>query len=114
MAKKVKVIDNVPANKMPTTIEALLQDTIFLGFLRNEISEIKTQRKLRPQAREGFHYKRDWYDRMTDSNQLNSAFVIDNIGLILIKQSNLPAEKRHIITYLYEKSLKKTFEYYNQ
>ncbi len=105
---------DMPKYVMPETIGELLKDVIFTGFLMDEINAVHRQRKLRPQPREGFHYKRDWYDRMTDEKELNSAFVVANIGLILIKKSPLSSEKRNIISYLYELALKKTFEYYNK
>ena len=105
---------DMPKYVMPETIGELLKDVIFTGFLMDEINAVHRQRRSRPQPREGFHYKRDWYDRMTDDKELNSAFIIANIGLILIKKSPLSSEKRNIISYLYELALKKTFEYYNK
>lgn len=98
----------------PKTIPELLKDNVFLANLDQIFSDIKHQRKIRLQPQSGFHYKRDWFDRMSEQSQLHSVFLLDNIESILDKKSNLSSEIRSVLFSIYQSALVKTLDYYDE
>jgi len=98
--------------KAPEKLSELFNDKYFLAHLTQHFSDIKHKRKFRPQPKEGFHYKRDWFDRMSDNGQLNEVFLLKNITDILQKKSNLSSEVRTVLHTIFQTSLDATMNYY--
>lgn len=79
------------------TIQEIISDPEFYKFVSESISEWIDIRIKRPRAPIGFYYKRDWFDKMSESGRLNTRYFVDNIGSIWNKQSNLPSNERAVI-----------------
>lgn len=90
------------------TVEEIINDTHFLYFLNKNVLELITNRRNRPNAKEGYHYKRDWYDR-EDSEKISFTYCLENIESIWNKKSSLSAVIRNVIKYVCDKSLRETF-----
>lgn len=75
----------------------ILENETFINSVKKQIKQITLDRKLRPEPKKGFRYKRDWYDRMSESNMLNDSTFILHIEDIWSKKSKLSSEQRNII-----------------
>ena len=96
------------------TIDELISDPNFIQFVDKNINELRKNRNKRPDAKPGFHYKRDWYDRMIDDRSLNSPYFIRNIESIWNKKSSLSSEIRNVILFVCGRSLQETFLEYSK
>jgi len=96
------MIAEEPPKKRYVSIHEVVVNPQFIEAVKSRIEKLKTQRKLRPLPKQGYHYKRDFFDRMMDENQLRSEFFINEFPLILGKKSQLSSERRHIINYICE------------
>jgi len=94
------------------TIEELIADPLFQKNVDKSLSELISQLKRRPEPKPGYHYKRDWYDRMYSENALNSLFFLKNIQQIWAKKSNLNSEYRAIIQHVCDIALHRTLREY--
>ena len=101
-------------NKIPEfkTFKEIIQDNNFVDFVDKNISELRKNRILRPQPGPGYHYKRDWYDRMDNENNFNTNYFLKNIESIWTKKSSLPADIRKIIEAVCDKSFVDSIEFY--
>lgn len=112
MATKKKTTQNPePSNdvKQPPaqpfkTISDVVNDPHFIRFVGENIEELKASRRARPEAKAGYHYKRDWFDRMADEGNLNRTFFIESIEAIWLKKSLLSSQERHVISFVCDKS----------
>lgn len=86
-------------------IKDIIVSDDFAAIVCENIDQLHRQRKLRPQPKQGFYYKRDWYDIFTEESILNATYFISNIHDILLKKSNLPSLKRNVILSVCNKSL---------
>lgn len=100
------------ANKTPEFKEIIeiISDAYFIDFLTKNLSDLKTQRKLRPQAPSGFKYKKDWMDKMN----VSADYFLSNIEAIWLKKSKLSRSEREIIGYFCDKSFVQTLAYYKE
>lgn len=98
--------------QIPEEIKRLIEDPKFKGYLQEEITNLKKIRTERPPAPAGYHYARDWYDRMTEQFMLNADFFSKNICDIWMKQSNLNREFRSVILETCNAAVYKTQLYY--
>lgn len=96
------------------TIGELIQDQVFVNEVEIKLKELKKNRQTRPEPKPGYHYKRDWYDRMRDAGQLNAEFFLANIEDIWFKRSKLSSEVRNTIQYVCETALTQTHIHYGQ
>lgn len=96
----------------PTTVSEMVIDPIYREKLKTIIFDIVRERICRPQAKAGFHYVRDWYDRMKENGQLNVNFIADNIPTIEQKKSNLPSQIRNVITAVHNSAAEQTIFHY--
>lgn len=92
----------------------IIKDPYFIEFVKDGISELRKNRNERPEPKQGFRYKRDWYDRMTQYSIFNTDYFIQNIESIWLKKSSLSSEIRHVIQYVCDKALDKTIELYSR
>ena len=92
------------------TIEEIVCNPKFIELVRDNLMELKKGRSGRPEAKPGFHYKRNWYDRMADSSMLYADVFVNHIGDIWSKKSSLSSEFREVIQYVCNKSLKQLLE----
>ena len=99
---------------MKMKFNEIIKDSHFIDFVRTGIKNIQISRIERPAPKPGFYYKKDWYDRMSDANQLNTEFFITNIENIWLKKSKLNAETRYIIKYVCDKSLQHMVLFYDK
>lgn len=90
----------------------ITKDPYFIAFLQKNISELRKKRYNRPTPKPGYHYKRDWYDRMSAEGQFDPGFFIKNIESIWLKKSSLSSEVRNIVQFVCEKSLQQTLQRY--
>jgi hypothetical protein len=96
------------------TIGELVKDPVFISEVDKKLNELRKKRYNRPASELGFHYKRDWYNRMGDAGQLSTKFFLANIEDIWNKRSKLSSEVRSIIQYVCESALIQTHEHYGQ
>lgn len=94
------------------TIGEIISDDFFIESVKQNIGELIKSRRNRPEPKQGFRYKRDWYDRMREDGQLNSQFFISNIADIWTKQSSLSSQVRTAIQLVCDKSLHQTLSKY--
>ena len=100
------------ANKTPDfkEVSEIVSNPYFIDFLTKNLSDLKTQRKLRPTPPSGFSYKKDWMDKMNVSTD----YFLSNIEAIWLKKSKLSRSEREIIGYFCDKSFIQTLAYYKE
>ena len=96
------------------SISEIVDDSIFRGFVRENISELKKNRRKRPEPKAGYYYKRDWYDRMNSEGNVNFVFFIENIESIWLKKSSLSSEVRGIIKFVCDRAFQQTLFKHSQ
>jgi hypothetical protein len=87
------------------SIKEILENEIFINSVKKQIEQIRLNIKLRPEPKKGFHYKRDWYNRMNENNMLNDSTFILHIEDIWSKKSKLSSEQRNIIKLVCDNAL---------
>lgn len=117
---KVNKTPQPPAEVAPipgkqfNSISEIVEDPIFRSFVHQNILELHKARCKRPQPKPGYHYPRDWYDRMSDDGNVNLGFFIENIENIWLKKSLLSSQERDGIQYVCDISLQQTFLEYSK
>ena len=96
------------------TAEEILSDPLFLKHFDSNYKSIMTKRKNRHKAKQGYQYKRDWYDRLLSKGNLSPEFFLSNIKDIWHKESSLNRETRDIIEHVCNKSLKSAMAEYEE
>lgn len=96
------------------TIEEIIKSHLFKESVREKIHELWLQRAIRPQPQSGYYYKRDWYDRMSDSNNFNAEYFVLHYESILLRKSNLSSEIRRVIKYVCDPALRGIINELNQ
>lgn len=91
-------------------IDEIINDKDFIDRVKANVSELTTKRRSRPMPKEGYRYKRDWYDRMNSAGNLNADFFLKNIKAAWMKKSSLSSEIRNIVLFVGDKSLLQTNE----
>jgi hypothetical protein len=86
--------------KIFETEDDLINDEVFKQYVEIELEKLKKKRRIRPEPKPGWRYKRDWYDRYIGKDVLNSKFFLSNIKSIWEKKSDLSSELRGIISYV--------------
>lgn len=89
------------------TLNGLISDDKFLSIVGDVLAEIKQERKIRPAAPVGYHYKRDTFDVLSDNNNLRIDYIIENIHAIYEKKSNLSSNIRAFIKGAFEIALRR-------
>lgn len=107
MAKKLK-------NQAIDLERKVIDDPVFRDFVKQVVREILDARSSRPVPKQGFHYKRDWSDKMDDKNEMSSDFFLANINDIWLKKSNLSSDSRSVIKEVCGVALGKTLEHYHK
>ena len=95
-------------------ISELLEDEYFQKAVDKVLHEMWKKRADRPEAREGYKYPRDWYDRMSEKEQLRSDFMFTNFIPVLSKRSTLPSQQREIISRVYSTAMNNTVDHYRK
>lgn len=98
-----------PKEKFP-----ILSDKVFIECFKLEITKLKSERANRDKPKEGFHYKRDWYDRMSEQSEFHYDFFIKHLPDIIEKKSNISSEKRNVILYCFQKAYQQTAIHYSK
>jgi hypothetical protein len=96
------------------TLNEITKDEIFISIVKQESENMFNKRRLRPSPKEGYFYKRDWYDRMKESGEDNYKFILENIENVLSKKSYINSEKRSIVKYIGEISINKYVKTLNE
>lgn len=91
-------------------ISDVIENPEFATLVKKNLHELVMSRLNRPNAKAGFRYKRDWYDRMHSDCVLTSEFFIKHIGDIWVKKSNLNSEFRGIIKLVCDRSIVQLLE----
>ena len=78
-------------------ISEIIKDAYFFQYIDKSIASIKKNRNNRKPAGEGRRYKRDWYDRLYEADQLNAQYFIEQIPAIWNRRSLLGSNIRSII-----------------
>jgi hypothetical protein len=100
-------------NKELKTVDEIVNDLDFKNYVETELQELIKKRINRPEPKEGYRYKRDWYDRMNSEGILNADFFIKNIKSVWERKSSFSSEFRNIIQYVCETALQKTLSFDN-
>jgi hypothetical protein len=102
-----QVAELAPPDQLNFTAE-ILKAPYFINLVGENIEELRSKRNSRPAPPSGCHYKRDWYDRMTEVSQFNTTYFLSNIEAIWNKKSTLNRETRKIIQIVCNKALRDT------
>ena len=94
------------------TIQEMIADPIFIKNVGTEIDSLRAQRISRKNPGPGYRYKRDWYDRLTEAQQFNETFFLENIEAIWLKQSSLTSAIRPVIEHVCGLAVQSTLAYY--
>jgi hypothetical protein len=95
--------------KMTTVkIDEVLVNPIFIAKVKEGVKKLILERSKRPAPKPGFRYKKDWYDRMSPGNKVNSVYFLEHIDDIWTKVSNLNSEERRIITLVCDRAISET------
>ncbi len=86
-------------------IDEIINDKDFINSVKANVSELFAKRRRRPAPKDGYRYKRDWYDRMNSAGNLNADFFLKNIKAVWMKKSSLSSEIRNIVLFVGDKSL---------
>lgn len=116
MAKKqvVNKEKHVKVDKRLSTIKKVIKDDIFINNVSVEITKLYVSYNRRAKPKPGFKYKRNWFDRISESGNLNKNYFLMNIEDIWLKKSKLNSETREIIRSVCDLALAKTWEYYTK
>ena len=101
-----------PTGKVFNSINEIITDEYFFDFAKKNLYEVLKKRRDRPSPPQGMHYKRDWYDRMSDAGNLNITFFLTHIESIWLKKSNLNSEFRNIIQFVCDNAYIQTVSAY--
>lgn len=96
-----------------STIKEVVGDAHFRTFLDLEITKIKNQRLKRPSPPNGLKYKRDWFDRLTESGNFSVEFFMHNIESVWNKTSSLKSETRQVLIIICDAAIRQTLSYYS-
>lgn len=96
------------------TIGDLIENKIFQKKVAEHLEATIVNRRNRPKPKEGYVYKRDWYDRLRNTDVLYSKFFLQNIQSIWEKTSSLNSETREIIRYVCDKAGAETLKQLNK
>jgi len=113
-------IENTPTTESQpqqfrfNSLEKIVKDNTFQRFVREKIDQIRTERRNRKNPYAGYHYKKDWYDRMREAEQLRPQFFLDHIESIWKKKSLLNAETRSVIREVCDMALAQTLIDHNK
>lgn len=88
--------------------EDLIKDATFISKMYANIKSAIRERNDRPEPKQGFIYKKDWYDRMKAAGEMKAEFFLENIESVWNKTSNLSSEKRRVIEYFGNKAFSET------
>lgn len=94
------------------TISEIVSDQIFIKNVMSTIDDLRNQRLNRPEPREGFRYRRDWYYQMSDAGNFNANYFVENIENIWLKKSSITSATRKVIDWVCGDALRKTLEHY--
>lgn len=100
--------DESEQNQTTTVIEIIdeiINDKDFIDCVKSNVSELFAKRRRRPAPKDGYRYKRDWYDRMGNAGNLNADFFLKNIKAAWMKKSSLSSEIRNIVVFIGDRSL---------
>lgn len=95
------------------SITELIENQIFVYAVNEQLNKLIKERVSRPEPPKGYHYTRDWYDRMNTENQLNADFFLKEIEAVWNKKSNLPSTIRQVIQYVGDLAFAQTNEFYS-
>jgi len=86
-------------------LKEVVSSPLYINLVQNELRRIIMLRANRKVAPVGFHYKRDWYDKMISEKVLNAEFFLKHILGIWERTSNINAGFRAIIRVVCDKAL---------
>jgi hypothetical protein len=95
------------------SIDEIVNDYYFTKQVQINIDELRIQRQKRV-AKPGYYFKRDWYDRLREQNNLTGEYFVKHIPDIWRKKSNLPSAIRVVIKYVCDKALFESFDHFNK
>lgn len=96
------------------SFEEVIADEVFRDFVKINFEQMMYDRNKRPEPKAGYRYKRDWYDRLFESGNLNYSYLLENIGPIWMKKSSLSSDPRRIIKLVCDRSFRQTLIHYNR
>jgi hypothetical protein len=100
--------------KTDSSLEDVINDSVFKSEVDKIIAKIKANRLNRPAPKSGTRYRRDFYDRLNDEGKFNAEFFLSSIGDIWLKKSNLSRDFRETISYICDIAVSNAIEHYNQ
>lgn len=106
MAKKLKQTEFDDTRRV-------VDDPIFIRIVTEKVEALKQGRLNRPVPQPGYHYKRNWYDKLADLDGCNAEFFLNNINDIWLKKSNLSSEIRGVILEVCNQAVVRTMQEYH-
>jgi hypothetical protein len=94
------------------TTDEIIKDPVFVEILTKTIDKIKTERRKRKPAPQGYKYLRTAIDRLMDESQLTPKYFLSHIEAIWFKESDLPTVIREFIYSVCSKALTATLEFH--
>lgn len=91
----------------------IISDPYFIDFVKSNISELVKERNNRKEPKQGFRYKRDWYDRLKDIGDFNADYFLENIGDIWDGISPMSSQNRSVIESVCNRALRQTLKVYS-
>ena len=79
------------------TLDDIVKHRNFKHEVSNVMARILRDRYNRKPAPAGLQYRRDWYDRLIETDIVTTDFVCDNFLRVMYKMSDLPSETRSVI-----------------
>lgn len=98
----------------PTLISEAVKDPMFIEYLGQTVQKLIEQRKNRPSAKPGFHYKRDWYDKLLAEGNMNTDFFLKNAEALWLKKSKLCRQDRLIVEFVCNSAFQQMYTFYSQ
>ncbi len=92
-------------------LEEIIKDPVYISKLDAIVKDIVFKREKRPSPKSGMKYKRDWYDRIVESNgDINKEYFLNHILSVWTKKSSLSVKDRKVILFVGNSALNEYFK----
>ena len=95
------------------SINEVVNDTFFVARVKHHLDEVLKQRRTRPEAPVGYHYKKDGLDLLIANNEAEVHFFVNNFPDIYEKVSNITSARRDVISFVCNNAVRETLDHYD-
>jgi len=106
----MKIQQGTPDKQRFNSIKEIIEDKVFIEKLNDVITNVNKERWDRPET--VFVYGRDWYDKLTESGNLNVDYFLQNAEKVWLRTSKIPSNTRQVMGWICGTALKKAMEHY--